>query len=379
MGVVPYGYRTDEHGHLQIVPEEAAVVQQIIEGVAQGSTLYAEAKRLNDLGHPTPGWRYGSGKRRPGSRLWSVTTISNIVHQRAYSGTHEVKINGGADIIEQAVPAIVDATLQQRAQTTLTENKRYPNRKNDRNYLLSGLVKCAECGSGCGGHPTTRKGKKYHYYTCRAGRTNNFGKGRLHRVSYLNAGWLEETVWADVRQFLEDPGEVLERVHEQLGADDATEGLETRREELSRRLAAKQAEKDRYVHLYAQGHISEAELETHLLDLKNQTEHLRLLLGSVEAELSQKRAHQELTEAAHAWLLTLRERIAEVEEDTEEAFRARRQLVKLLVQSITVGEKREDGSIEVRITYRFGPPFSPPAEAGRGGVSVADFKNGSRS
>jgi septal ring factor EnvC (AmiA/AmiB activator) len=195
----------------------------------------------------------------------------------------------------------------------------------------------------------------------------------------VNAGWLEETVWADVRQFLEDPGEVLERVHEQLGADDATEGLETRREELSRRLAAKQAEKDRYVHLYAQGHISEAELETHLLDLKNQTENLRLLLGSVEAELSQKRAHQELTEAAHAWLLTLRERIAEVEEDTEEAFRARRQLVKLLVQSITVGEKREDGSIEVRITYRFGPPPPPPAEAGGEEVSVADFKNGSRS
>jgi hypothetical protein len=99
----------------------------------------------------------------------------------------------------------------------------------------------------------------------------------------------------------------------------------------------------------------------------------------VEAELFQKRAHQELTEAAHAWLVALRERIAEVEEDTEEAFRARRQLVKLLVQSITVGEKREDGSIEVRITYRFGPPSPPPAEAGGEEVSVADFKNGSRS
>jgi site-specific DNA recombinase len=379
MGAVPYGYRTDEHGHLQVVPEEATVVQQIIEGVAEGSTLYAKAKHLNDLGLPAPGWRYGSGKRRPGSRLWSVTTISNIVHQRAYSGTHEVKINGGADVIEQTVPAIVDAALQERAQTTLTENKRYPNRKNRRKYLLSGLVTCAVCGSACGGHPTTRKGKKYYYYTCRAGRTNNFGKGRPHRASYVTAGWLEETVWADVRQFLEDPGEVLERVSEQLGADDATDELETRREELSKRLATKQAEKDRYVYLYAQGHISEAELETHLLDLKNQTENLRLLLGSVEAELSQKRAHQELSEAAHAWLVALRERIAEVEEDTEEAFRARRHLVKLLVQSITVGKKREVGGIEVRITYRFGPPPPPPAEAGGAGVSVAGFRNGSQS
>ncbi len=44
--------------------------------------------------------------------------------------------------------------------------------------------------------------------------------------------------------------------------------------------------------------------------------------------------------------MALRERIVEVEEDTEEAFRARRQLVKLLVQSITVGKKHEDGGIE---------------------------------
>ena len=215
--------------------------------------------------------------------------------------------------------------------------------------------------------------------SARAGRTNNFGKGRPHKASYVTATWLEETVWADVRRFLEDPGEVLERARAQLGADDATDELETRREELSQRLAAKQAEKDRYIRLYAQGHIaSEAGLETHLLDLKNQTENLRLLLGSVEAELSQKRANQGLTEAAHAWLVALRERTAEVEEDNEKAFRARRQLVKLLVQSISAGKKHEDGGIEVWITYRFGPPSPPPAEAG-GEAFVSGFKNGSRS
>jgi hypothetical protein len=194
----------------------------------------------------------------------------------------------------------------------------------------------------------------------------------------VTASWLEETVWADVRRFLEDPGEVLERVREQLGAGDATDELETRREELSRRLAAKQAERDRYVRLYAQEHISESELEMHLADLKNQTDNLRLLLGSVEADLSQEREHQELSATTHAWLVTLRERISDVEEDTEEAFRARRQLVKLLVQSITVGKRHEDGSIEVQITYRFGPPSPPPAEAG-GQLSISSLKNGSRS
>ena len=76
----------------------------------------------------------------------------------------------------------------------------------------------------------------------------------------MPASWLEETVWADVRQFLENPGEVLERAREQLGEDDATDEPETRREELGRRLTAKHAEKDRSIRLYAHGHISEAGL-----------------------------------------------------------------------------------------------------------------------
>ena len=34
MGAIPYGYRADEHGHLQIVPEEAVVMRRIIEAIA---------------------------------------------------------------------------------------------------------------------------------------------------------------------------------------------------------------------------------------------------------------------------------------------------------------------------------------------------------
>ena len=41
-----------------------------------------------------------------------------------------------------------------------------------------------------------------------------------------------------------------------------------------RKTAAKQSEKDRYIRLYAQGHISDTELETYLADLKNQNAEL---------------------------------------------------------------------------------------------------------
>jgi site-specific DNA recombinase len=259
-GAAPYGYRTDEGGFLQVVPEEAEIVREIIENVAGGSTLYAEAKRLNDIGLATPGWRYGNGKKRPGAKLWSVMTVSNIVRQSAYSGVHRVKTNGGKDIIEQPVPAVLEPGLQERAMAVLKENKRCPNRKNDRRYLLRSLVRCANCGGACTGHQSSRRGKKYHYYACNAAKTYNFGAASPHKGTFVSAEWLEELVWSDVRRFVEDPGEILERLREQHDAADDAEEFEARSKELARRLAAKQAEKDRYVRAYAQGHISEEEL-----------------------------------------------------------------------------------------------------------------------
>ena len=77
----------------------------------------------------TPGWRYAKGNKRPGAKLWSVMTVSDIVRQSAYSGVHRVKTNGGKDVIEQPVPAVVDPGLQERAIAVLGKNKRYPNRE----------------------------------------------------------------------------------------------------------------------------------------------------------------------------------------------------------------------------------------------------------
>jgi site-specific DNA recombinase len=47
MGRIPYAYRANEDARLEIVEEEAKIVREIIANIAGGSTLYAEAKRLN--------------------------------------------------------------------------------------------------------------------------------------------------------------------------------------------------------------------------------------------------------------------------------------------------------------------------------------------
>jgi site-specific DNA recombinase len=47
MGRIPYGYRANADAQLEIVEQEAEIVREIIANIAGGSTLYAEAKRLN--------------------------------------------------------------------------------------------------------------------------------------------------------------------------------------------------------------------------------------------------------------------------------------------------------------------------------------------
>jgi site-specific DNA recombinase len=363
IGRIPYGYTLAPDGaSLEVVEDEATIVREVISNIAAGATLYSEVKRLTDLGIPSPGWRFKDKERRYGG-AWAHSVVAAIVHQSAYSGVHVVHTSSG-EVIERAVPALVDPDLQERAAERLTENKRYAShRKRSRRYLLSGFIRCAECGRLCTGRTTTTRGKRYPYYCCPAPRRER-REERTHPTARLSAPWLENLVWQDIRRFLKNPGEVLERVREQFELGQATDELLERREGLAARLATKGREKDRYVRLYAQGHISEAELETYMADLKNQTDNLRLLLEAVEGDLSAKRGQTQLAASTEAWLVSLQERIAEVEEDTLEAFEKRRELVRLLVERITV-DRFEDGQPRVEITYRFGPLAKGDTEKSR--------------
>jgi hypothetical protein len=67
----------------------------------------------------------------------------------------------------------------------------------------------------------------------------------------------------------------------------------------------------------------------------------------------------------------------EIEEDTPEGFEKPKQLLGLLVDSISLGKSQQEGRAEVRITYRFGP--SPASDAESDGSFMPALKKGSRS
>jgi len=78
LGKTPYGYRIGENGRLEVVPDEAKVVNDIFHTyVEDGLGLRLIARKLNDSAVST----------RRGSR-WSVVTVRDILRNRTYTGTY---------------------------------------------------------------------------------------------------------------------------------------------------------------------------------------------------------------------------------------------------------------------------------------------------
>jgi site-specific DNA recombinase len=285
-------------------------------------------------------------------------------------GVHRVKTSDGS-VYERPVPTIVEPDLQRRAIDALEQNRHRASslRRGARRYLLSGLVRCGVCGHGCTGRTSTHRVKKYHYY----GRTSQRAERRSHatgktasiephRAPSVSAPWLEQLVWSDVKRFITNPGEALRAVRQQLRSEGgaADDALEQRVEELEKRLVSKVSERERYARLFSKGLLDEGDEEAldHLLDLKNQVANLRRMLEAARAEQADSAAQRVIADTTEAYLMALRERADEIEEeDTPEAFLKRQRLVRLLVERITL-RKSEIGKTTVAITYCFGPPKS---------------------
>jgi len=222
---------------------------------------------------------------------------------------------------------------------------------------IRGLIKCAKCGWRYSGVARKQNGRYHFKYTCPHSSARAFDPHVQHGgCPWLDALWLENLVWQDIREFVENPGEVLERVKEQMEERHSQAGeLQERIASLTKRLASAQGEKDKFVKLYAAGHLDEEELETHLLDLKNRISNLKMLIESAEAGLVREEQDAAAAKSTAMWLTSLRGNLEALEVDTDEAWYGRRELVEQLVERITVS-RTEDGRAKVHIAYKFAPP-----------------------
>jgi len=151
LGMAPFGYRIGEYGRYEVVPEEAAVVRWIFETYTQGEEgLFVIAGRLHSEGL----LRFGPA----GNKFkWSTVGIKNILRNPAYLGNlvwnrrdgakkHRMRDPENWIVVEDAHEAIIDKGTFELAGQILKGRRGVRSPGED--YLLRGMVRCADCGGG---------------------------------------------------------------------------------------------------------------------------------------------------------------------------------------------------------------------------------------
>jgi site-specific DNA recombinase len=190
----PFGYRRGQDGGFEVDPEQAAVVRGMFGDYIGGEGLKAIADGLNDQGIPSP---HGG--------LWRMCTVSLMLENPFYAGHYasgrysyedgkQKRDRLPAQLIKNAVPAIVSQEAFDRAQQVRTERRKDGfHRVRESEYMLSTILRCAKCGGPMIGH----HGQAKRYYRC----SNEKELGTCDSGA-VPAEELERTVINDIRHAL---------------------------------------------------------------------------------------------------------------------------------------------------------------------------------
>ncbi|MBQ8823843.1 MAG: recombinase family protein [Ruminococcus sp.] len=107
--------------------------------------------------------------------------------------------NPNAVRIEDAIPPIIDKNTWERVQMRMQDKKHRASNKAKREYLLSGLIECTECGAKFVGHTSTKRGHENRYYCC-----GNKYRNRTCTAKNINADEVESFVIDSLKSYLKD-------------------------------------------------------------------------------------------------------------------------------------------------------------------------------
>jgi site-specific DNA recombinase len=374
-GVVPYGYRKQGERNasrlvLSVEPipgfpvSEVEVIGSIYRLCAvERKSCQKIADHLNQLGLPSSPSPLPptepTSQPHPKVPIWRPSQVRNLIISQTYKGQHlfgKRSHNRQRKVIVRPVPAIVSEAMWESAQQVLRSNQSRYAQKNNKLYLLRGLIRCGLCGLAYSG---IRKAapQQAHYYHCngRQFARKLYGlSGHKCPAQSLNGNVVEGLVWADIESFLLRPEEILERLREHLLLQDRERPL--RKKELAKLTAQRQqkvAERDRILALFRRGRIDEQVLDQQLDLIQNETATLQEQIDSAGRALAiPDRAAQ--LEAAAKLLQDLRLDLHEQPISPE----LQRKMIEILVESIEARTAERWGvpNSEIVIRHRFSQP-----------------------
>ena len=193
---------------LELVPEEAAIVRLIFERFASGRGLKSIANELNHDGHKT---RNGNA--------FSICAIRDIlenpffigqIRYNRYTNWNDQRRKGKNPaplIAEGSHPAIIDRALWDKVQFLRNRKSHTSKKRFHGDYLLTGLIRCPQCGAAMTASRTNNKAKDGSpvvrmYYSCGNFRSKGSAVCRANSVRKQEA---ESYVTDRIKEVLSKP------------------------------------------------------------------------------------------------------------------------------------------------------------------------------
>ncbi|WP_029097385.1 recombinase family protein [Brevibacillus thermoruber] len=281
-----YGYGYDPTTEQMVVKEDEAVVIRLIfdlftqpNDLVQG--INGIAKYLTDKRVPT----------KRGADVWHRQVVRQILMNEAYIGKFyqnrwntEGMLGNRFRSLEERVrmrqrpkeewillpcPAIVDESTFVHAQKLLKESRRRWAGRRLHPYLLSGLVRCGDCGNTMTGRKTKHWGRDVYEYTDIKNTAGAKHHGCGRRVKCED---LDREIWETVRSWLDHPEEMAAAVEE----SDETSFEQAEINRLTKELEKTRVGRKRLLKLFASGEedLGEEEIRQELRELKDKEDRL---------------------------------------------------------------------------------------------------------
>jgi site-specific DNA recombinase len=263
-GKRPYGYQVDNKNHILIIDKHEAVIVRLIFDLYTKDRLGARsiATILNQRGHRTT----SEGR-------WSAQQILRILSNRVYLGELTFRNITKTD----THPAIIDTNTWTQAQTILDARGQNPAHRaaNSHDYMLTGRLRCPQCGKAMIGTRATGRNKTYRYYTC-----YNLARYDTTKCNFprLDADDIDTTIITALGGFYRNHHTLIhdvitdaQRQHHAAHTDRHTE-LANIQTELTKTNQAI----DRYLTAFERGTLDETLVADRLTQLRDKTKQLRI-------------------------------------------------------------------------------------------------------
>ena len=231
-----YGYKKDGNDHNKLIVDEPAaeIVRSIYSKFIDGYSIIGITRELNEQVVPNPS---SYKKLKGGSGLWNDSTVRRILTNELYIGnlvqkkneviSYKIHVSKAVErnnriAVENTHEPIISKEDFYKVQSLLRRDTRISPNKGKLS-VLSGFVKCADCGRAMQKRTVKQGSKIYEYYVC-----SSYKKNHLCSKHAIRTEILEEVVITFLNRYIKlavDLDRLNDKINKELINSDRTKRL----------------------------------------------------------------------------------------------------------------------------------------------------------